>query len=204
MPGVAAPPMPTTTAPTEADAVVCGVDEVGRGPLAGPVVAAAVILPAAPIPGLADSKTLAPAVRAALAAQIRRQAEVGLGHATVAEIDRLNILQATLLAMARAVARLPRAPTLALVDGNRPPALACPVRCIVGGDASEPAIAAASIVAKHFRDRLMVRLARAHPGYGWERNAGYPTPAHKAALLHLGPTPWHRRSFSPVKLLLSD
>jgi ribonuclease HII len=198
--------MPTiSTEPPAAEQVVCGVDEVGRGPLAGPVVAAAVILsPATPIAGLADSKTLLPARRLVLARQIRQRAEVALGLATVEEIDRLNILQATLLAMARAVARLPRAPALALVDGNRAPQLACRVECVVGGDASEPAISAASIVAKCFRDRLMSRLARRHPGYGWEHNAGYATEEHRAALTRLGPTVWHRRSFGPVKLLLSD
>lgn len=177
--------------------LVAGIDEVGRGPLAGPVVAAAVVL-AAPIAGIADSKTLAAARRAVLAEAIRGSARIGVGAASVAEIDRLNILQATWLAMRRAVARLGMAPDELLVDGDRAPELGIPTRCIVGGDASEPAIGAASIVAKVLRDRLMARLARRYPGYGWERNAGYGTREHQAALLRLGPTPHHRRSFAPV------
>lgn len=179
---------------------VCGVDEAGRGPLAGPVVAAAVILPASGVPaGLADSKTLRRGERERLLAAIERTAEVGVGIAAVEEIDRINILQATLLAMARAVAALPRQPVLALVDGNRPPALPCAVECIVKGDARVEAIAAASIVAKETRDRIMDQLAAECPGYGWERNAGYGTAEHREALQRLGPTPHHRRSFGPVK-----
>ncbi|MEQ9640382.1 MAG: ribonuclease HII [Alphaproteobacteria bacterium] len=184
---------------------LCGVDEVGRGPLAGPVVAAAVVLdPARPIAGLADSKTLRPARRIELAALIHRQAEVAIAAASVDEIDRLNILQASLLAMARAVAALPRAPCRALIDGKFVPArLPCPAEAVVRGDASVPAIAAASIVAKVYRDKLMTELAAAHPGFGWEANAGYPTAQHLAALRELGPSPTHRRSFGPVKVLLS-
>jgi ribonuclease HII len=177
--------------------LVAGIDEVGRGPLAGPVVAAAVML-AGPIAGIADSKSLAAPRRAVLAEAIHASARVGIGAASVAEIDRLNILQATWLAMRRAVARLGMAPDELLVDGDRAPELGIPTRCIVGGDASEPAIGAASIVAKVLRDRLMARLARRYPGYGWERNAGYGTREHQAALLRLGPTPHHRRSFAPV------
>jgi ribonuclease HII len=139
----------------------------------------------------------------ALTRLIRRHCEIGVGLASVAEIDRLNILQATLLAMARAVAALPRPPGRALVDGNRPPALACAVECVVGGDATVPVISAASIVAKTYRDALMARLARRHPGYGWERNAGYATAAHRAALARLGPSAAHRRTFGSVKALLS-
>lgn len=189
---------------TEPGEIVCGIDEVGRGPLAGPVVAAAVVLCTAPvIEGLADSKVLLPARRVALTRLIRRHCEIGVGVASVAEIDRLNILQASLLAMARAVAALPRPPARALVDGNRSPVLPCAVECVVGGDAVVPAISAASIVAKTYRDALMARMARRFPGYGWERNAGYSTPQHLAALAALGPTAAHRRSFAPVKALLS-
>lgn len=181
---------------------VCGVDEAGRGPLAGPVVAAAVILPVTGVPsGLADSKTLKRTERTRLYCAIGACAEVGVGIASVQEIDRINILQATLLAMARAVTALPRDPVLALVDGNRPPQLPCGVECIVKGDARVPAIAAASIVAKETRDRIMDALAAEHPGYGWERNAGYGTAEHRAALLRLGPTAHHRLSFGPVKAL---
>lgn len=181
-------------------ALVCGVDEAGRGPLAGPVVSAAVMLPAEHAPtGLADSKALSRGRRETLYAEIMTSCGVGVGQATVAEIDELNILRATLLSMARAVAALPTAPTLALVDGNRPPALACEVRCIVKGDATEPAISAASIVAKVTRDRIMHDLALRHPGYGWERNAAYGTAEHRAALRALGATEHHRTSFAPVR-----
>ena len=197
-----------------AEPVVAGVDEVGRGPLAGPVVAAAVVLPrrlpAALAGAIGDSKAMPAARREAVAAALGAcpGVEIGLGAASVAEIAVRNILGATLLAMRRAVLRLPRPPALVLVDGNRPPPLDCPplrceVRCIVGGDASEPAIGAASIVAKVLRDRLMARLALRHPGYGWERNAGYPTAPHRAALEQLGPTPHHRAGFGPVARLLA-
>ena len=179
---------------------VVGVDEVGRGPLAGPVVVAAVIL-LREIPGLADSKVLSAAARAELAQRIRRDGRVALAAASVAEIERLNILGATLLAMRRAVLRLGVRPGLVLVDGNRGPALDCEVRCVVGGDATVPAISAASIVAKVTRDALMARLARRHPGYGWERNAGYPTREHLAALARLGLNRHHRRSFGPCAAL---
>jgi len=183
-----------------APAPVCGVDEAGRGPLAGPVVAAAVILAPGRIPaGIDDSKRLAPARRAALDAALRRDAEVALGIASVDEIDILNVLQASLLAMARAVAGLPRPPASALIDGNRAPALACPARALVRGDARSLSIAAASIVAKCARDRIMTELALSFPGYGWETNAGYGTPAHLAALTRLGPTVHHRRGFAPVR-----
>ncbi|GAB4188011.1 MAG: ribonuclease HII [Thalassobaculales bacterium] len=175
---------------------VAGVDEVGRGPLAGPVVAAAVILDRARLPaGIDDSKRLPAALRLRLAAEIRATALVGVGAASVAEIARLNILGASLLAMARAVARLPRPPAACLVDGNRAPALACPAECVVGGDGLSLSIAAASIIAKVLRDRLMARLDRRHPGYGWAGNAGYPTAAHRAAIGRLGITPHHRQSF---------
>ena len=173
-----------------------GVDEVGRGPLAGPVVVAAVILKR-PILGLADSKALSAAQRDELAAIIRRDGRVALAAASVAEIERLNILGATLLAMRRAVLRLGVRPGLVLVDGNQPPAIDAPVRCVVGGDATVPEISAASIVAKVARDALMCRLALRYPGYGWERNAGYPTREHVAALARLGINCHHRRGFAP-------
>jgi ribonuclease HII len=184
--------------------IVCGVDEAGRGPLAGPVVAAAVILDAArPIRGLADSKVLTREQREDLRAAILEACEVGVGVASVGEIDSLNILQASLLAMQRAVAALPRPPCRALVDGNRLPPLPCLAEAIVGGDACMPAISAASIIAKTHRDAVMYELAARYPGYGWETNVGYSTREHFAALARLGPTPEHRRSFAPVKALLS-
>ncbi len=183
---------------------VCGVDEVGRGPLAGPVTAAAVILDAARIPaGLGDSKALSSAKRERLFAEIMATAQVSVAHATVEEIDSLNILRASHLAMERAVAGLPMPPAHALIDGNLIPAgLKGRAEAIVKGDAKSLSIAAASIIAKVTRDRLMVDLAQQHPGYGWEGNAGYPTKEHLAALLNLGVTPWHRRSFKPVHNIL--
>jgi ribonuclease HII len=185
--------------------VVCGIDEAGRGPLAGPVVAAAVILDRRRLPralryGLDDSKKLAPEVREELAAILRRCAQIGIGAASVIEIDRQNILRATLAAMSRAVAALSAKPEIALVDGNVPPHLPCPVRTIIGGDGLSLSIAAASVIAKVTRDRLMRRLALRYSGYGWETNVGYGTPEHHAALLALGPTPHHRRSFAPLQL----
>ncbi len=182
--------------------IVCGLDEVGRGPLAGPVVAAAVVLdPARPIDGLADSKTLTPARREALAAEIRAHALAwALGRAEVEEIDRINILQASLAAMRRAVEALPIEVDHALVDGNRiPDGLPCSAEAIVGGDGREPAIAAASIIAKVSRDQEMVALDRRYPGYGFASHKGYPTRAHLEALRTLGACPIHRRSFAPVK-----
>jgi ribonuclease HII len=184
---------------------VAGVDEVGRGPLAGPVVAAAVILdPARPIEGLADSKKLTEKRREAIDPIIREQALCwALGRAEPEEIDRINILQASLLAMQRAVAALSTQPGLALVDGNKAPRLPCQVRTIVGGDASEPAISAASIIAKVARDREMVELDALYPGYGLARHKGYPTRQHMEALQQLGVTEIHRRSFGPVRRLIS-
>ena len=183
---------------------VAGVDEVGRGPLCGPVTAAAVILDPAHIPpGIGDSKTLSAAKREMLAGAIMASARWSVAHASVAEIDRLNILNASHLAMERAVAGLGLAPGFVLVDGNRlPKSLPCPARAVVKGDGKSLSIAAASILAKVVRDCLMVDLAQQHPGYGWERNAGYPTPDHLAALLNLGVTPLHRRSFKPVHNIL--
>lgn len=170
----------------------------GRGPLAGPVVAAAVILQK-PIPGIDDSKKLSAPRRQLLARQILETAYVGIGAASAVEIDRINILQATYLAMRRAVARLPVAPTLLLIDGNRGPSFACESRCIVGGDALEMSIGAASIVAKVCRDRLMARLALRYAGYGFERNVGYGTREHLEGLGTLGPCVHHRHSFAPVR-----
>ncbi|QEW18108.1 Ribonuclease HII [Marinibacterium anthonyi] len=183
---------------------VAGTDEVGRGPLAGPVVAAAVVLDPLAIPaGMNDSKTLSKKRRARLAAQILEVAEVGIAWASVEEIDEMNILQASMLAMERAVARLDVLPDHVLVDGNRiPQGLSMPATPVVGGDGRCLSIAAASIIAKTWRDRIMVDLAQQHPGYGWETNAGYPSKAHKAALRDLGVTPHHRRSFRPVHNIL--
>lgn len=180
---------------------VAGVDEVGRGPLAGPVVTAAVVL-AEPIAGLADSKSLPAATRERLAGVIRTRANWALGAASVGEITRLDIRRATLLAMRRAVLRLGLPLDLVLVDGRDLPDLPFPARAVIGGDATEPAIAAASILAKTVRDRLMARLAARWPGYGWEVNAGYPTALHRAALHRLGVSPHHRTGFAPVRALL--
>ena len=186
--------------------LVAGVDEVGRGPLAGPVVAAAVILDRANLPreldGLDDSKALSAEARAHYLTVLRRVAIIGIGAASVGEIDRINILQASMLAMARAVGRLARQPDVALIDGNRAPKLACRAVTLVKGDAISLSIAAASVVAKETRDRAMVQLDARYPGYGWARNAGYPTAAHRAALGVIGLTRHHRRSFGPVRALL--
>lgn len=184
---------------------VCGIDEAGRGPWAGPVVAAAVILMPDDIPaGLADSKVLSKQRRAVLFDELSRRAVVGVGRADVEEIDRLNILAATMLAMARAVAALAQQPNHALVDGNRPPALPCGVECLVKGDARCLSIAAASIIAKVTRDREMTALGERFPGFGWERNAGYGTAEHRLALARLGPNEMHRRSFAPICRLLEN
>jgi len=184
---------------------VCGVDEAGRGPLAGPVVAAAVILdPASPIIGLKDSKKLSPANRDRLALEIRAHALAwAVASASVEEIERLNILHASMLAMQRAVEALQPAAEFALVDGNRCPALTIPCRAIVKGDMLEPAISAASILAKTVRDAEMERLAQLYPVYGFERHSGYPTALHIEALERWGPCPAHRVEFGPVKRLLA-
>jgi ribonuclease HII len=185
----------------QARGLLAGVDEVGRGPLAGPVVAAAVILDEMkPIKGLRDSKALGPVTRARLADEVRAKALcVCIGQASVEEIDRLNILHATLLAMQRAVAGLRLTPATVLVDGNRLPALAMPAEAIVRGDAKVAAIAAASIVAKVHRDALLVDLHQRFPAYGFDGHKGYPTAAHLAALRAHGPCEAHRRSFAPVR-----
>jgi ribonuclease HII len=183
---------------------VAGVDEAGRGPLAGPVVVAAVILhPRRRIDGLADSKVLSELQRETLAPQIRRAAYAwSVVAVEVDEIDRLNILGATLIGMTRALLALSIAPTLALIDGNRlPKSLPCSARAIVGGDASEAAISAASILAKTVRDRIMRELDPLHPGYGFAQHKGYSTPEHFAALERLGPCAIHRRGFAPVRRL---
>jgi len=183
---------------------VAGVDEVGRGPLAGPVVASAVRLDPENIPAdLNDSKVIRPALRESLTQQIWQVADVSVGQASVSEIDELNILHASMLAMERAVAGLTGQADHVLVDGNRiPPGLVGRATAIVKGDARSVSISAASIVAKTWRDQLMVDLAQQHPGYGWANNAGYPTKEHLAALQNLGVTPHHRRSFKPVHNIL--
>jgi ribonuclease HII len=187
---------------------VAGVDEVGRGPLAGPVVAVAVVFPSGVprrlSPLIDDSKKLTAEERETAYAALRRSgaAEIAVGAASVAEILSLNILHASMLAMRRAVLRLREMPDLALVDGNRaPPGLPCPVECCVGGDATSLSIAAASIVAKVVRDRAMARLAPRYPAYGWHENAGYATPIHRAALRNHGPSRHHRAAFGTVRLL---
>jgi len=182
----------------------CGVDEAGRGPLAGPVCAGAVILdPARPIAGLKDSKQLSAARREQLAVAIKANALAwAVAYASAEEIDRINILQATLLAMRRAVLALNPAATDALIDGNRCPDLPIPARAIVKGDALEPCISAASILAKTERDKVMRALADKYPAYGFERHAGYPTAAHLAALEIHGPSAAHRKTFGPVTRIL--
>ena len=192
------------------EALTIGVDEAGRGPLAGPVVAAAVILGACPPPGLDDSKKLSARRRAELEPEIHRTCRWALGVASVEEIDQINIFAATMLAMTRAVAALVALHDCGhgevLIDGNFTPAGRAEgwkwrARAIIGGDALEPCISAASIIAKEHRDRLMREAATVHPHYGWERNAGYGTAEHLAALREHGPTPHHRRSFAPVRQL---
>ncbi|HAF56040.1 MAG TPA: ribonuclease HII [Thauera sp.] len=192
-------------APLPATDLVCGVDEAGRGPLCGPVMAAAVILdPGRPIPGLNDSKKLSEAARERLAPQIREHALAwAVAEASVEEIDRLNILHATMLAMQRAVMALGVAPGEVLIDGNRCPQLPYPARAIVKGDATEPAISAASILAKTARDEAMRVLDAQWPQYGLAAHKGYPTAAHLAALETHGVRAFHRRSFGPVKKLLA-
>lgn len=186
------------------ESLVAGVDEAGRGPLAGPVTAAAVILPSGHrIIGLADSKKLSESKREALAVQIKAQAVAWcVTHAEVEEIDQYNILQASLRAMQRAVAGLARQPDQVWVDGNQCPAFGVPARAIIGGDDLEPAISAASILAKVTRDAEMRRLDGVYPGYGFAKHKGYGTAVHKAALAQLGATPIHRRSFAPVRAIL--
>ncbi len=205
--------MPDFAIERRCQGVVCGVDEAGRGPLAGPVVAAAVIIDRRRFRGelrrvLDDSKALSRELRESCYADLRRSArtgavQIGVGAASVGEIDRINILRASLLAMRRAVAALGLPPDIALVDGNIAPNLPCPVKTVVKGDALSFSIAAASVVAKVTRDRIMYELAHRYPGYGWETNVGYSTAAHFDGIRRLGVTPHHRRSFEPVRLALS-
>jgi len=184
--------------------LACGVDEAGRGPLAGPVVVAAVVLdPRRPIAGLDDSKKLLPEQRDALEPLIRAAAlDACVVVVSAAEVDQLNVLGATLAGMSRAVAALLPPPPFALIDGDRPPRLSVPLRTVVRGDSKVPAIAAASILAKVARDALMVELDALHPGYGFAKHKGYPTPDHLAALKRLGPCAEHRRSFAPVRAVI--
>ena len=200
--------MPDFSLELAAGNIVAGIDEAGRGPWAGPVVAGAVILNPATLPenlrqGLDDSKKLKPARREELFEVRQDHSDFGVGIAEVDEIDDVNILQATLNAMGRALKGLEGTPDVALVDGNRPPKLPCEVQCIIKGDGLSLSIAAASIVAKVTRDRIMAGLAEAYPGYGWERNAGYGTKAHQEGLERLGVTPHHRKSFKPIINILS-
>ncbi len=192
--------MPDFTLENASSGLVCGVDEVGRGPGAGPVVAAAVVLDPANIPdGLDDSKKLTALRREILYGELQGVARIGIGMAEPEEIDRLNILQASMMAMSRAVCALPETPAMALIDGNRlPKDLPCAAQAIIKGDCQSLSIAAASIIAKVVRDRLMVRAERLYPGYGFARHKGYLTSIHKAALEQLGPCPIHRYSYSPV------
>jgi ribonuclease HII len=185
--------------------LVAGIDEAGRGPWAGPVVAAAVILDQGALPpGIDDSKALSAKRRARLFDDVMASAQVGVGEASVGEIDDLNILAATMLAMARAISGLGEPPDHVLVDGNRLPDLPCPGTAVVGGDRLSLSIAAASIIAKVTRDRLMASLAEEFSGYGWERNAGYGTAQHQEGLAKFGVTPHHRRSFAPIRRLLEE
>jgi ribonuclease HII len=195
--------MPSFTRERKIDGHVAGIDEAGRGPLAGPVYAAAVILNPEKLPrGIDDSKAMTAEAREKAFDKIMERAlAVGVGVASVSEIDEINILQATMLAMRRASEALALAPVHAFVDGNRAPALACPVETIIDGDAKSMSIAAASIIAKVTRDRVMRALCAEHPGYNWSQNKGYGTPDHLAALDLLGPTVHHRKSFAPVAQL---
>lgn len=194
---------PETALAGDTGGPVCGIDEAGRGPWAGPVVAAAVILDCRAVPlGLNDSKLLRPRARERLFDLLMAEARIGVGIASREEVDAFNILQATFRAMARALGALSLAPAAALVDGNLAPNLPCPARTLVGGDGLSASIAAASIVAKVTRDRIMVELAKECPGYGFERNKGYGTPEHAAALARLGVTRHHRLSFKPVRATL--
>ncbi|MEZ6023268.1 MAG: ribonuclease HII [Hyphomonadaceae bacterium] len=183
---------------------ICGIDEAGRGPLAGPVVAAAVMLPRKGRPkGLDDSKALSADAREELAGAIRAVGVVGVGVASVEEIDSINILRASHLAMKRAFEALAERPVAALVDGNMAPDLPCPIEWVIDGDAIVPLISAASIIAKVERDRMMNDLCAQYPGYGFAKHKGYSTPEHQAALKRLGPCAIHRRSFKPVQLAMA-
>jgi ribonuclease HII len=200
--------MPNLALEEECGGLVCGIDEVGRGPLAGPVVAAAVVLDLDHMPralrrSIDDSKVLNVEEREDYCREIRRCAVIGIGAASVREIDRINILRASLLAMQRAVHALGILPDAALVDGNIAPTLPCRAQAIIGGDGRSLSIAAASIVAKVMRDQIMRELGRRYAGYGWESNVGYATREHCEALMALGATIHHRRSFAPVRVALA-
>lgn len=182
--------------------MIVGVDEAGRGPLAGPVVAAAVVLCSDGIVGLDDSKKLSASRRARLEAEIKARCRWAVGMACVEEIDAINILQATMLAMTRAVEALEIEPALVMVDGNRLPRWRYKAKAFIGGDAFHPCISAASIIAKEHRDRIMVAADADYPGYGWASNKGYGAAVHMDALKRLGPTPLHRKSFAPVAQML--
>jgi ribonuclease HII len=201
--------MPDLSYESKIDGIVAGIDEAGRGPWTGPVVAAAVVLNTQTLPldlmtGLDDSKKLNKKKRELLFALLPAHASISVGVSEPAEIDEINILQATLAAMARAVTNLDIQPGHALVDGTQAPSLPCDVTCVVKGDGKSLSIAAASIIAKVTRDRLMAELAEQHPGYGWERNAGYGTAEHQAALAALGVTDAHRKSFKPILKILGS
>lgn len=197
------PQTPTFDIENEFEGFVAGIDEAGRGPWAGPVVASAVILNPHTTPaGLRDSKTLTEKRRRELASALWKTARIGVGIASVEEIDRINIAQATLLAMTRAAANLPSPPNICLVDGNLKPKLPCPAYTVIKGDAKSFSIAAASIIAKTTRDRMMRELARDFPQYAWEQNKGYGVRAHREALDQFGVTPHHRRSFAPIHNML--
>jgi ribonuclease HII len=201
--------MPDLSLERASGGLVCGVDEVGRGPLAGPVLAAAVVLDLDHMPGalkraIDDSKAMTPEERRDVYAELPRCALIGIGAASVAEIERFNILRASLMAMRRAVLKLGIVPDEALVDGNQKPLLPCPVTTVIDGDAKSLSIAAASIAAKVTRDALMADLALRYAGYGWEHNVGYGTPDHKAAIRERGVTPHHRRKFGFVRWFLGD
>lgn len=194
---------PTYEIEDQFSGLVAGVDEAGRGPWAGPVVAAAVVLDRSTAPnGLRDSKTLTEKRRRVLAAELWKTARIGVGVASVEEIDQMNILRASLLAMARAVANLSVRPSIALVDGNIKPTLQCRAYTVIGGDGKSMSIAAASIIAKTTRDRMMTELARDYPNYAWGSNKGYAAPVHREALERYGVTPHHRRSFAPIHNML--
>ena len=200
-------PMPDFAIEKSAGGLVAGIDEAGRGPWAGPVIAAAVVLDPTTLPlsiqdRLDDSKKLSAKVRCGLFEALGDYAQLGVGIASVSEIDTHNILSGTMLAMQRAVINLPVPPDYALVDGNQSPKLSCTVQTVVRGDGLSLSIAAASIVAKVTRDRIMAELALEHPGYGWERNAGYGTKEHREGLEQLGVTNHHRRSFKPIAAFL--
>ncbi|MBV9151950.1 MAG: ribonuclease HII [Alphaproteobacteria bacterium] len=199
--------MPDFTIERRCAGTICGIDEAGRGPLAGPVVAAAVILDRQRFRGMVrreldDSKAMTREAREACFEALLRCARIGVGAASTHEIDRINILRASLVAMRRAVAALGLVPDIALVDGNIPPTLPCPVKTVIKGDALSFSIAAASVIAKVTRDRIMRALAPRYPGYGWETNVGYSTAEHFGGIGRLGVTPHHRRSFEPVRLAL--